>query len=125
MKFLKFVLIFLLLLIGINKKVMAQGSYKINNLETQLSIQKDYSLLIETTVSVNFIEKDHGINWYLPYSKKDSVKILTVTDGTGELLPYKITNFNLDKKITIGDQNKTVTGKQTYRIKYLIKEIKI
>lgn len=124
MKILKFVLLFLLALIGFNKKVIAQiPGYRIENLDLKLTIQKDYSLLAETIVNVNFTEKSHGIVWYIPDSSKDGIKILSITDGKGEILPYKIVNFNLDKKIIIGDQNKTVLGKQTYRIKYLGKNV--
>lgn len=134
MKIFKFGLLFLLILVGVNKKVMAQGTvYKIENLESKLSIQKDYSLLVETTIDVNFTEKKQGIVWYVPYSEKESdkgkvesqnkLKILSITDGKGELLPYKVEYFDLNKKITIGDANKSVIGKHIYRIKYLRREI--
>lgn len=134
MKIFKFGLMFLLILIGVNKKVTAQGMvYKIENLDSKLSIQKDYSLLVETTISVNFTDKKQGIVWYVPYSENESdkgktesqnkLKILSITDGKGELLPYKVGYLNLDKKITIGDANKPVIGKQIYRIKYLRKDV--
>lgn len=134
MKIFKLALLFFLILIGVSKEVRAQGTeYRIENLESKLVVQKDYSLLVEITIKVDFSEKSRGMIWYVPYSDKiedkgksesqNNIKILAITDGNGELLPYKVEYFNLDKKITIGDANKTVIGKQVYRIKYLRKEV--
>lgn len=126
MKFFRVILLFVLLLTGIDKKVEAQEiEYQIEKIDSKLSIQKDYSWLVETTIIVNFDQKTHGIVWQIPYSVEDDkdTKILYITDGNGDLLPYKEERSDTEKKIEIGDTNKTVMGRQTYRVKYLQKNV--
>lgn len=122
------------MLISLTKEVKAQEvNYQIENLESRLTIQNDYSLLVESIIDINFYEKNQGLIWYVPYTDKvnnknksesqNRVKILSITNGRGELLPYKVEIFGLHKKIVIGDANKTVLGRQVYRIKYLRKNV--
>lgn len=123
-------LVFLLLMLvffGLNNKKASaiEQNYQINKIEAKVSIQKDYSLLFEETIEVDFLTPDHGIEQYLPFVEKidqkiSEIDILTITDGSGKNLPYKISKNNRERKIFIGDQNKTVKGKQIYRIRALI-----
>lgn len=125
MKILKSVLLLFLVLAGSKQNVMAQElNYQIVSLDSRLVIQKDYSQLIESNINVLFSKGNNGISWYLPYSSKtdSNVKILSITNGKGDLLPYKVDNLAAEKKLIIGDANKIVSGPQTYRIKYLVRE---
>lgn len=106
------------------KEIVAQGEvYRIERLDSKAIIQKDYSLLVEINVEVLFNKEGNGIVWYLPSdSTEDKIKILSVTDGKGDILPYKSDNTKSEKKLIIGDQNRKASGKQIYRIKYLTNE---
>ena len=107
-----------------NGAIIAQeAGYRIERLDAKAIVQKDYSLLVESTVHVLFDKNGNGINWYLPSdNSEDKIKILSVTDGKGDILPYRSENIKSEKKLVIGDQNRKVSGKQTYRIKYLANE---
>ncbi len=116
------------LLMG-NKSVMA-AEYEINNFESEINLNQDYSLTIKEKIETDFLTAKHGIYRIIPYiythggkTIKADLKILRVTDEKGLGVDYTVSNYNKSKKIKIGNADNTVIGKKEYIIEYQVDQV--
>jgi len=98
-------------------------------------------LTVKETIEVDFFVPKHGIFRIIPviYTNEGrtiraQLKVLSVTDENGQQYQYqtsrynqsvkiKIGDYNQSVKIKIGDPERTITGPQTYVIKYKINKV--
>lgn len=129
-KFAWIALLSVVVMFGWTVPVRAQETgWVINNYDTTVDIDKNATFNVTEKISVDFgtLQK-HGIYRFIPIKYSDNIgqsyklrfKLLSVTDGSDNLLPYELSGWNT-KNIKIGDADKTISGKQTYIIKYQIK----
>lgn len=125
-KFLFTALIALIFLIPYISK--ADEGWVIDSFESYIIIQKDGRVNIEEKIDVNFgnLEK-HGIYRDIPYVYKPSdngkiytqIDVIEVSSGISKI-PYEVFRNGANLRIKIGDPNITVSGKQNYKINYLV-----
>jgi len=108
----------------------ASSEYTIESFESKITVNQDASLTIEETILANFHVRKHGIFRIIPiiYSAtgktiKADFKLLSITDEQGNSYPYTTPRLSQSVKLKIGDPNKTITGLNTYLIKYQIKDV--
>lgn len=106
------------------------SGYTISNFESKIILEKDTSLKVEERIQVNFEVPKHGIFRIIPlvYSSglktiKAKIKVISVTNEQGQIIPYTLEYPSGNLKIKIGDPNKTLIGPQTYIISYQIKRV--
>lgn len=106
----------------------ADEGWVIDSFDSYIVIQKDGKVNVEEKIGVDFgnLEK-HGIYRDIPYiyrtqdNKKTytKVEVVNVTSGVSRI-PYKVEKNQSNLRIRIGDPNQTVSGKQNYKINYLV-----
>jgi uncharacterized membrane protein YgcG len=99
----------------------------IERFAADITVQKDGSLHIVEAIDANFggLQK-HGIFRTIPvrYQWDDThvrvyrLQVRSVTDASGKGLHYDTSDQGASKVIKIGDPDRTVSGRQTYRITY-------
>lgn len=85
--------------------------------DTDIQAASDNSFHVQETITMDFIEDRHGIYRYIPLSDDYTIDNVDVDSGQ---------YFEQDKEagnllIRIGDEDETVTGRETYEISYDIK----
>ena len=105
----------------------ADEGWTITQFTADISIQKDSSLHIVETISVDFggLQR-HGIIREIPvrYRYDDThlrvyrLDVRSVTDGDHHPLTYTTSDVGADRVIKIGDADKLVSGARSYRITY-------
>ena len=105
--------------------------WHINLFESQIDIQNDGRLVVNESVDLDFgsLER-HGIfrdlrvrfDWPLGERKQRyyQVQVLSVTDAVGRALKYETSDEEAMYRIRIGDPDRTVSGRQQYRIRYTV-----
>ena len=106
---------------------LADEGWVIERFAADITINKDGSLHIVEAIDANFgaLQK-HGIFRTIPvrYQWDDThlrvyqLQVRSVTDGSEKGVRYETSDQGSSKVIKIGDQNRTVSGRQTYRITY-------
>ena len=101
----------------------------INSFQADISVHPDSTLLIVETITVDFkgLQK-HGIFREIPvrydYDQKRyrvfRLEVLGVTNGSGGSWPFEKSENGAYSEIKIGDPDHTVTGRQTYVIRYTV-----
>src|SRR3989344_2847236 len=126
---------FLFLFVLIPKKISAQQEfsgdfYAITDFSSVIEVQKDTTLLITETISVNFPDYRHGIYRVIPitYSVRGKtlnsrLKVLRITDGEGKSVHYEKSRRGQSVSLKIGDPDITLTGLQTYVITYTVDRV--
>jgi uncharacterized membrane protein len=111
-------------------KTATAADYTIDNFKSVIEINQDTSIIVTETIEANFKIPKHGIFRYVPeiYSVrgktlKTRMKYLSVTDESGKKINFTTSMFNQSVEAKIGDADKTLTGKQTYVIKYQVKDV--
>ncbi len=101
------------------------NAFVINNFDTQITVNQDTSLTVREEIQVTFNENRHGIFRVIPviYSArgrtiKTDLDVQSVTDKTGNQIPFEVSRLNQSRKIKIGDPDKTIIGDHTYVITY-------
>ncbi|MCD6532083.1 DUF2207 domain-containing protein, partial [bacterium] len=106
--------------------------YYIKDFSDDIVIDRDGTITVTERITVDFEEEmRHGIyreiitkytvkKGILKYKYFLQTKLLSVTDGEGSPLKYKLSHRGIYWKIRIGDPDKYVTGVQTYVIKYSV-----
>ena len=102
----------------------------IRDFHSDLRVAGDTSMTVTETVAADFGQQQkHGIYRNLRvlsdydarnYRKLD-VSVRSVTDGSGQAVPYQTSQSAPDLQIKIGDPNRTVTGLQTYVLTYTVR----
>lgn len=100
--------------------------WQITNFDSQVNIFKDQKVKVAETINVDFNNlSKHGIYRYIPYKYSRNgnnyvlrIDIASVKDQSGDDLKYKESRQNGNVILQIGDENKTVSGVQTYQISY-------
>ena len=106
------------------------SGYIIKNFDSEILVNQDTSLEVSEKIKVFFYQPKHGIFRITPivYSTqvktiKAGFKVISITDEKGTPYPYEKSKFGQSVKLKIGDPNKTLTGEQTYVIKYQISKV--
>ena len=98
--------------------------YTIDKYDINIIVNENNTMDVTETITANFIEPKHGIYRLIPLRNT-----VTRLDGTTNKNRVQITNLSVNNKystskedgnlkIKIGSANETLTGKQTYIIKY-------
>jgi uncharacterized membrane protein YgcG len=107
----------------------ADTGWTIDEFHADITIRPDGSLAILESNDVDFdgLQK-HGIFRDIPtrYAYDDThdrvygLSVQSVTDGSGRAITYQVSAGGTTTEIKIGDPGRTVSGKQTYRIRYTV-----
>ena len=105
----------------------ADEGWTIERFAADITIRPDASLHVVETIDVNFggLER-HGIFRTIPvrYKVDDThvrvyrLSVTSVTDATDRAVPYAATDQGGYRVVKIGDANRLVSGRQTYRVTY-------
>ena len=105
-----------------------EAGWVINNFHSDVSIQQDGKVFVSEVIESNFggLQK-HGIFRKIPYkyrlqngeSRYTKVEIADVTNNSMST-PYDSYTSGDFVEVKIGDPDKPVSGKQTYRINYFV-----
>src|SRR5438067_1336326 len=109
----------------------ADEGWTIDNFHADIAIQRDASLQISEQIDVDFgAQQKHGIFRDIPveYAYDDKhhrvyrLDVMSITDAIGTKWPYETGRQGGNEHIRIGDPKKTVSGKQSYRILYRVRD---
>ena len=108
----------------------AQEGWTITRMEVRVAVQQDGSLDIVEAIDVDFgtLER-HGIFRDIPYllnfdekwRRRYDIDLHQVTDAEGRRLKVETSREGSLVRFKIGDPDKTITGKQGYRIHYRVR----
>lgn len=105
--------------------VVAQADERITSFDADIQIHEDSSITVTEKVTYDFGSNSrHGIFRDIPVEYETDTGDRSITldvesvkrDGNSE--PYTISSQGNDKRIKIGDPDKTISGKHTYAITY-------
>jgi len=102
--------------------------FTINRFHSDITIYPDSSFIVKETIDVNFHRSRHGIYREIPFKYRDDfgkiietpTEVLSVTDGSGKAWKFQVKKMGHAVNIRIGDENKYVSGNQTYVITYQV-----
>jgi len=102
--------------------------FTINRFHSDITIDEDSSFIVKETIDVKFHRSRHGIYREIPFKYRDDfgkimetpTEVLSVTDGRGKAWKYQVKKMGHVVNIRIGDENKYVSGNQTYVITYQV-----
>lgn len=120
-KLIIFIMLFLFLFV---KNINAKEAFIIDNYNVDIKVNLDNSYDIEENISLTFSEYRHGIIRYIPYNntviREDNSKTKTMASIKKISIDNKssITTSKYYKEIKIGDPNKTIIGREDYKINY-------
>jgi uncharacterized protein (TIGR04222 family) len=104
--------------------------WTIERFDARLDLQANGTLDVTETIDALFLEPRHGIFREIPVKYLYAAhlydirfKLLGVDDGAGQSLETKTTYINNLVRIRVGDKDRTVTGRQTYRIRYRVSRV--
>jgi uncharacterized membrane protein len=109
----------------------ADSGWVITSFDAQLTIQSDGRLVVTETIDVDFgsLER-HGIFRDIPVkyawpadTRKQRVyqlQVLSVSDAGGRARHFETYGNGSNVEIKIGDADRTVTGRQQYRVAYVV-----
>jgi len=104
--------------------------YYIDSVDSQITINQDRSIEVWETITVYFPSARHGIYRNIPYRyQRDGrtistpLKVLSVAGEDGRVVPYETSRDGRELEVKIGDPDKTVTGFNTYLLKYQVKNV--
>ena len=111
----------------------ADEGWVVERFASDVNIQSDGRLLVTENIDVNFqaLSDRHGIFRDIPvryrwdadptYERVYQLSVQSVRDLNGRAVNYETSQNGANFRIKIGDANRTVTGKQTYRIAYTVR----
>ncbi len=119
------------LLIGLARPQTVLGSaydYDTNSFRTDVDVKSDNSFTITETIDVDFHTEKHGLYRYIPlegaaYYKVNGEKVeqsrkMKIDQVKVDGYEYETYQENGNYVIKVGDEDKTVSGKQRYTISY-------
>lgn len=97
------------------------ATYHTDSFDVSVVAKEDNSFLVKEKIKVDFKTPQHGIFRVIPYARgKVAIENLEVSPSPFEA--SRVTYEGNDQvEIKIGDANKTVTGKNTYELSYVIR----
>lgn len=109
----------------------ADEGWTIERFAAQIAIQRDGSLLITESIDVDFaalvkhgIFREIPIEYSIPGDDKHrriyGFEAVSVTDAAGKPWPYSQSRVGANVRLKIGDADRTISGKQSYRILYRV-----
>jgi uncharacterized membrane protein len=107
----------LLLSLFLSIPAHAQEAFDIQNFQTDIQMHESGYITVTETIDTNFTQEKHGIFRDIQTSGI-AITILGVTDENGKALEYQQTDFAEGTRLQIGDPNRTITGRQIYKISY-------
>ncbi len=126
------VLALALALLAFASPAAADEGWIIERFASDIEVQRDGRLLISETIDVDFqrLTDRHGIFRDIPvryrwdpdtqYVRRYFVVVLSVRDADGRGLTFETSRSGANYRIKIGDADRFVQGKQTYRIRYVV-----
>src|SRR5438445_5089709 len=105
----------------------ADEGWTIQRFGSDITVQKDSSLHIVEAIDVDFgSQQKHGIfrniavryRWDDTHLRVYRLEVRSVTDAAEKPIRFALSDSGGDKVIKIGDPDRTVSGRQTYRITY-------
>ncbi len=102
--------------------------FTINKFHSDIKVYEDSSFIVTEVIDVNFLRSKHGIYREIPFKYTDELgktittplKVISVTNGSGEKWKYDVGRNGDALKLQIGDAKKYVSGNQTYVITYKV-----
>jgi len=134
MKYLKIAVLVLIVSFAWYGPVVAQNVQDFNiagfkaNYELHGDDTTEASMLVTETIVAEFpaIDQNHGIERSLPQEYDGGsldLKIIDVTDGSGQVRPYTTYDSSKFTVVRVGDANSYVHGRQTYVISYEVSDV--
>jgi uncharacterized membrane protein YgcG len=107
-----------------------RGGYDIRSFDTDITVEVNSDVLVEERLEVFFSEPRHGIYRTIPVRYSDprgyayslDLRLLGVTDESGEAHGTKLSNEGRYVNIRIGDADRTVEGRVVYVIRYRVRD---
>jgi len=104
-----------------------ERGWRISSFDVEVRVQPNGAVEVAETITADFAVRKHGIYRRIPihygvalhqYSLR--FRLLNVTDGAGQRRQTKVSHEDNYVRIRIGDPDRTVLGRQVYRIRYLV-----
>jgi len=107
--------------------VFAQD-FTIRRFDSDIAVHEDSSIVVQETMEVDFTRPRHGIYRSIPFrfinelgkGIETPIRVIAVTDESGKNRSYKTEKNRNLIHIRIGDADRYVEGRQTYRITYQV-----
>ncbi|MHB9091653.1 MAG: DUF2207 domain-containing protein, partial [Chloroflexota bacterium] len=120
-----------LVILATARPALADEGWVVNSFDAQIEVVSDGSLRILETILADFgSQSKHGIFRDIPvvYDFGDNLDrvyrldVASVKDAGGRSLKYEVSREGSYLRVKIGDANVTVSGAQTYRIAYTVRD---
>ena len=118
-------------LAGVGAAPAADTGWVIDRFQSDLTVEADGTLRVVEAIDVDFqaLTDRHGIYREIPVEYRNDAQTVRVfeltvdgvTDAQGRRLAYETASHGANLQVKIGDANRTVAGKQTYRIAYRVR----
>lgn len=124
------VVTFLLAVLGLSASwagAALERGWRISSFDVEVRVQPNGAVEVTETIAADFAWLKHGIYRRIPihydvalhqYSLR--FRLLDVTDGASRRRQTKVSHEHNYIRIRIGDPNRTVRGRQVYRIRYRV-----
>jgi uncharacterized membrane protein YgcG len=108
-----------------------ETGWTIDRFHADIAIQPDASMVVTEAIDVDFGSlEQHGIFREIPvrysynrdHERVYGFEVLSVTDAAGQPWPYEVSQSGANVRIKIGDPDRTVSGRQSYRITYRVED---
>jgi uncharacterized membrane protein YgcG len=102
------------------------ADWTINSFDSRITVSGDGTLSVTEDIEVTFSGPHHGIYRDIPvvygYDQKNDrvleLDVRSVTDASDHSWQYTTSRNGANEEIKIGDPNRTLTGRQSYRLTY-------
>lgn len=121
----------MLLLLAVGARAADTG-WTITSFDARIDVQSDGRVLVNETIDVDFdglakhgIFRDIPVRYEWPQDARKvrmyEIQVLSVADAQGRSWRYETSSNGVNLEIKIGDPDRTVTGRQSYRIAYVVR----
>jgi uncharacterized membrane protein len=118
----------ILLILILSPSAARAQDFTINKFHSDIKVYEDSSFIVTEVIDVSFLRSKHGIYREIPFKYTDELgqtittplKVISVTNGSGQKWKYEVSRDGNALNIQIGDAKKYVSGAQTYVITYKV-----